>query len=104
LGFCWYNEFSKNHCVSSSILNTKVFPNKSIIQNNNFYEHIWFVFQAEKGDKPSIDAILDNESQKINVNVTDLMGRTALEIAVDNENVEIVEILLQQRGIKIGVD
>lgn len=30
------------------------------------------------------------------------MGRTAVEIAVDNENIEIVELLLQQKGIRIG--
>lgn len=30
------------------------------------------------------------------------MGRTAIEIAVDNENNEIVELLLQQPDIRIG--
>jgi ankyrin repeat protein len=32
----------------------------------------------------------------------DVMGRTAIEIAVDNENIEIVELLLQQPTIRIG--
>ena len=31
-----------------------------------------------------------------------MLGRTAIEIAVDNENIEIVEILLNQPNIKIG--
>lgn len=30
------------------------------------------------------------------------MGRTAIEIAVDNENLEIVELLLKEEGIRIG--
>jgi ankyrin repeat protein len=32
----------------------------------------------------------------LNINAIDAMGRTAIEIAVDNENLEIVELLLQQ--------
>jgi ankyrin repeat protein len=31
-----------------------------------------------------------------------LLGQTALEIAVDNENVEIVELLLKQPNVRIG--
>ena len=31
-----------------------------------------------------------------------MLGQTALEIAVDNENVEIVELLLCQPNIRIG--
>lgn len=38
----------------------------------------------------------------MNINCLDSMGRTAIEIAVDNENIEIVELLLQQEEIKIG--
>lgn len=38
----------------------------------------------------------------LNLNAVDAMGRTAIEIAVDNENIEIVELLLQQDGIRIG--
>jgi ankyrin repeat protein len=32
----------------------------------------------------------------LNINAADAMGRTAMEIAVDNENMEIVQMLLQQ--------
>ena len=32
----------------------------------------------------------------LNINAVDSMGRTAIEIAVDNENVEIVQMLLRQ--------
>ena len=38
----------------------------------------------------------------LNINAVDAMGRTAIEIAVDNENVEIVELLLQQVGFTYG--
>jgi hypothetical protein len=31
-----------------------------------------------------------------------MLGRSAIQIAVDNENVELVEILLHQEGVKIG--
>jgi len=34
----------------------------------------------------------------LNINAVDSMGRTAIEIAVDNENMEIVDLLLQQGG------
>ncbi len=42
------------------------------------------------------------QNKDVNVNCNDLLGRSALEIAVDNENVEIVELLLSQDGIRIG--
>ena len=38
----------------------------------------------------------------LNINCTDILGRSALVIAVDNENVEMVELLLRQRGIQLG--
>ena len=38
----------------------------------------------------------------IDINCCDVLGRTALDIAVDNENVEIADLLLQETGIKIG--
>ena len=36
------------------------------------------------------------------MNSTNILGRSAIQIAVDNENIEIVEVLLKQDGIKIG--
>ena len=38
----------------------------------------------------------------LNINCTDILGRSALVIAVDNENVEMVELLLRQRGLQLG--
>ncbi|CAB3374374.1 Hypothetical predicted protein [Cloeon dipterum] len=60
-----------------------------------------FLEAAERGDKHTIERCL-LAPRSVNVNCTDLLGRSALQIAVDNENVELVEILLQQPDIKIG--
>lgn len=60
-----------------------------------------FLDAAGQGDRPTIQSFLECQ-EPVNVNATDLLGRTALEIAVDNENVEIVEVLLKQPDIKIG--
>lgn len=60
-----------------------------------------FLEAAEKGDKASVERCLQ-PPDKVNVNVTNLLGRSALQMAVDNENIEIVELLLAQIGIDIG--
>ncbi|XP_059469179.1 transient-receptor-potential-like protein [Neocloeon triangulifer] len=60
-----------------------------------------FLEAAERGDKHTIERCLQ-PPRSVNVNCTDLLGRSALQIAVDNENNELVEILLQQPDIKIG--
>ncbi|CAD6190350.1 unnamed protein product [Caenorhabditis auriculariae] len=63
-----------------------------------------FLEAAERGDKPTLQDCLDSKDGDLplNVNCLDSMGRTALEIAVDNENIEVVELLLQQPNIRIG--
>uniref|UniRef100_A0A8R1HR56 ANK_REP_REGION domain-containing protein n=1 Tax=Caenorhabditis japonica TaxID=281687 RepID=A0A8R1HR56_CAEJA len=63
-----------------------------------------FLEAAELGNKPTLQEFLiyhDGE-RRLNVNCLDSMGRTALEIAVDNENMEVVELLLQQPDIRVG--
>ncbi|CAG5129597.1 unnamed protein product, partial [Candidula unifasciata] len=50
-----------------------------------------FLDAVEKGDKPTVIRCL-----------TDMLGRSAIQIAVDNENSELVELLLRQDGVKIG--
>ncbi|XP_033117300.1 transient-receptor-potential-like protein, partial [Anneissia japonica] len=57
---------------------------------------------AQKGDKATILRCLKNTEDPVNVNVTDILGRSALQMAVDNENIEIVEILLAQENVFIG--
>ncbi|XP_054708929.1 transient-receptor-potential-like protein [Uloborus diversus] len=58
-----------------------------------------FLEAAERGDKPTLIRCLQTQ---VNVNCTNILGRSAIQIAVDNENVEIVELLLQQDHVKIG--
>ncbi|XP_019647218.1 PREDICTED: transient-receptor-potential-like protein [Branchiostoma belcheri] len=60
-----------------------------------------FLEAAEKGDKATLMRCLQPPSP-VNVNVTNMVGRSALTMAVDNENIEIVELLLGQPDIKIG--
>ena len=60
-----------------------------------------FLEAAEHGDKHTIIRCLQGPTP-VNVNATNMMGRSAIQIAVDNENVEIVELLLKQEGVQIG--
>ena len=60
-----------------------------------------FLEAAERGDKPTMVRCLQG-SHTVNVNCTNILGRSAIQIAVDNENIEIVELLLKQENIKIG--
>lgn len=60
-----------------------------------------FLEAAERGDKATMIRCLVGTPQ-VNVNCTNMLGRSAIQIAVDNENGEIVEMLLQQEGVKIG--
>ncbi|KAK6051184.1 hypothetical protein COOONC_11311 [Cooperia oncophora] len=50
-----------------------------------------FLEAAERGDKPTLqECLLTKEGETpLNVNCLDSMGRSALEIAVDNENIEV---------------
>lgn len=60
-----------------------------------------FLEAVERGDKPTVIRCLQ-QPNPVNVNCTNMLGRSAIQIAVDNENVELVEILLHQEGVKIG--
>ncbi|ROT84855.1 Transient-receptor-hypothetical-like protein [Penaeus vannamei] len=57
--------------------------------------------RPKRGDKHTMMRCLSPPSP-VNVNCTDILGRSAIQIAVDNENVEIVELLLLQETVKIG--
>ncbi|VDN52407.1 unnamed protein product [Dracunculus medinensis] len=62
-----------------------------------------FLEAAEMGDRPTLAACLEQKHiLPLNINAVDCMGRTAIEIAVDNENNEIVELLLKEEDIRIG--
>ncbi|XP_060073297.1 transient-receptor-potential-like protein [Ylistrum balloti] len=60
-----------------------------------------FLEAVERGDKHTVIRCLQG-SNPVNVNCTNMLGRSAIQIAVDNENVELVEVLLQQDGVRIG--
>ncbi|KAI3413578.1 bifunctional tryptophan synthase trp1 [Globodera pallida] len=45
-----------------------------------------FLEAAEKGNRPVLEACLAKQLAPLNINAVDAMGRTAIEIAVDNEN------------------
>ncbi|BFZ14644.1 hypothetical protein BsWGS_17682 [Bradybaena similaris] len=60
-----------------------------------------FLDAVEKGDKPTVIRCLTSQPP-VSVNCTDMLGRSAIQIAVDNENIELVELLLRQDGVKIG--
>ncbi|KAI6240138.1 hypothetical protein M3Y99_00500200 [Aphelenchoides fujianensis] len=57
-----------------------------------------FLESAEHGDRPTLLA----EMWRSTSTASTRWGGTAIEIACDNENLEIVELLLQQDGIRIG--
>lgn len=60
-----------------------------------------FLDAVERGDKSTVMRCLKC-SHPVNVNCTNMLGRTAIQIAVDNENFEIVELLLKEPNIRIG--
>ncbi|KAH9523212.1 bifunctional tryptophan synthase trp1 [Bulinus truncatus] len=60
-----------------------------------------FLDAVEKGDVPTVMRCLSSQPP-VSVNCTDMLGRSAIQIAVDNENSELVELLLSQEGVKIG--
>ncbi len=60
-----------------------------------------FLESVEKGDQQTMMRCLQGH-RPVNVNCTNLLGRSAIQIAVENENIEIVELLLKQKDVKIG--
>ncbi|GAU98498.1 hypothetical protein RvY_09636 [Ramazzottius varieornatus] len=62
-----------------------------------------FLLSVERGDMATVEKMLDGKWEEkdpnlgpININATDPLGRTALHIAIENENIEMVEILLKK--------
>jgi len=48
------------------------------------------------GDVPIIRQSLDDVDSQLNINCVDYMGRSALHLAVDSENLEAIELLLDR--------
>ncbi|XP_017120408.1 transient-receptor-potential-like protein isoform X2 [Drosophila elegans] len=55
-----------------------------------------FLLAVERGDMPNVRRILQKalRHQHININCMDPLGRRALTLAIDNENLEMVELLV----------
>ncbi|XP_043484269.1 transient receptor potential-gamma protein isoform X3 [Leptopilina heterotoma] len=58
-----------------------------------------FLLAVERGDVASVRRMLQRaqETDYINVNCVDPLGRTALLMAIDNENLEMVELLIEYK-------
>ncbi|XP_060593338.1 short transient receptor potential channel 7-like isoform X2 [Ruditapes philippinarum] len=57
-----------------------------------------FIYAAEFGDIPTVQRILD-ENPALNVDFSDILGRTPLRLAVGNEHLEVVELLLDRSNL-----
>jgi len=51
---------------------------------------------AAMGDVPIVRQSLDDDDVRLNINCVDYMGRSALHLAVDSENLEAIELLLDR--------
>ena len=62
-----------------------------------------YLLAVERGDIPSTRQYLSliGHCSNLNVNCVDPLGRTALLIAIENENIEMIELLLAQ-NIEVG--
>ena len=97
-----YNRNNSKRNSSRSSARTVDIPLQTIKHANKMDpKERQFLDAAEKGDKLTMIRCLHGPTP-VNVNCTDMMGRTAIQIAVDNENTEIVELLLEQDSVKIG--
>ncbi|XP_045191556.2 short transient receptor potential channel 7-like isoform X1 [Mercenaria mercenaria] len=57
-----------------------------------------FIYAAEFGDIPTVQRVLD-ENPSLNVDFSDILGRTPLRLAVGNEHLEVVELLLDRSNL-----
>ncbi|XP_055893356.1 short transient receptor potential channel 4-like isoform X3 [Biomphalaria glabrata] len=61
-----------------------------------------YLLSVERGDVPSTRQYLNNSKQTgMNLNCLDPLGRTALLVAIENENIEMIELLLSY-GVEVG--
>jgi len=58
-----------------------------------------YLLAVERGDSPNVRRILQKAHQKkhINIDCMDSLGRGALHMAIDNENLDMVELLIVMR-------
>ncbi|XP_038056459.1 transient-receptor-potential-like protein [Patiria miniata] len=88
--------------TASLISGVSSIPLQLFSEGNRLTAKEWqFLEAAERGDKATVERCLLTPNP-VNVNVTNILGRSALQMVVDNENVEIVELLLKQDKVEIG--
>ena len=91
-----------DHRMSSLISGVSSIPLQLFSEGNRLTaKEREFLEAAERGDKATVERTLMLPNP-VNVNVTNILGRSALQMVVDNENVEIVELLLKQDKVEIG--
>ncbi|KAK3600931.1 hypothetical protein CHS0354_004140 [Potamilus streckersoni] len=57
-----------------------------------------FIFAAEFGDIPTVQKILE-ENPTFNVDFCDILGRTPLHLAIENDHLEVVELLIDRNSV-----
>ncbi|XP_070535325.1 short transient receptor potential channel 4-like [Ptychodera flava] len=60
-----------------------------------------YLTAAEKGDIHSLETALNNATEFDDINVRDAKGRTALELAIENGRLDVIQVLLQH-GVELG--
>ncbi|VEL38185.1 unnamed protein product [Protopolystoma xenopodis] len=61
-----------------------------------------FLYAVEQGDSATVKRMLDNPTAyNINVNCTDAIGRDALRIAIENEQIELLELLVSYPTVEL---
>ncbi|XP_072428082.1 short transient receptor potential channel 1 isoform X5 [Chiloscyllium punctatum] len=53
-----------------------------------------FLLACEKGDNYMVKKLLDEKFSELNINCVDVLGRNAVTIAIENENLDILQLLL----------
>lgn len=56
-----------------------------------------FLLAVDRGDMPAVRRLIEKESnsEELNINCTDPLGRSGLLMAIDNENIEMIKLLLE---------
>ncbi|XP_059849553.1 short transient receptor potential channel 1 isoform X2 [Hypanus sabinus] len=55
-----------------------------------------FLLACEKGDNYMVKKLLDEKFSELNINCVDVLGRNAVTIAIENENLDILKLLLER--------
>jgi ankyrin repeat protein len=103
-----YKEYRKAQCEGDAEFDqlSDLFPNnqqQSDIKKErelSLYEKK-YLLAIERGDIATVKYYLDNVFDKFDKNAVDPLGRSALHIAIEYENIEMIEVLLNSQ-VDIG--